>query len=109
MQMPLTQVAGIGPAAAEQLTAGGIKNAQELAQADISIITAIPGFGEVRAARVKQAAADAIAKNDGEQESVPQTKMKLEKPLEEKVEKTPKKNKKKKEKKGKKNKKKKKA
>jgi len=107
MQMPLTQVAGIGPAAAEQLTAGGIKNAQELAKADISTITAIPGFGEVRAARVKQAAADAIAKIGSEQETAPKTKAKPKKPAEEKVEKTPKKDKKKK--KGKKDKKKKKG
>ncbi len=66
MQTPLTQVSGIGPAAAEQLNAGGIKSAEELAQADVSTITAIPGFGEVRAARAKRAAADALANIESE-------------------------------------------
>ncbi len=94
MQTPLTQVSGIGPAAAELLSASGIKSAEELAQADLSIITAIPGFGKVRAARAKQAAADALAKVESKQTSATKPETTENEPAQKKAKKAKKKDKK---------------
>jgi Holliday junction resolvasome RuvABC DNA-binding subunit len=56
MTTPLGNVAGIGPRTVEFLQARGIESVEALLQADVSILTAAPGFGEKRANAVMEAA-----------------------------------------------------
>ena len=67
MRTPLSQIKGIGASTAKTLMTAGIKTAEDLASASIAQIAAVPGFGETRAQRVKEAAAAAI----GSKESAP--------------------------------------
>ena len=82
MPHPLTDVSGIGPAAAALLTAAGIKTAEDLADASVAEISAVKTFGPARAALVKEAASTLIkaaakpaepkqAKNPTKSSSVP--------------------------------------
>lgn len=107
MTTPLTDIAGIGPSAAKVLQAHNINSAEDLAAASVAEITAVPGFGEIRAQRIKEAAAAAIQPAESAAEPAPaENKNKKEsgekEPKKEKKSKEEKGSKKKKEKKGKK-------
>lgn len=56
----LTDITGIGEATAATLQAGGLKTAEDVANAAIEDITAVPGFGYTRAARVRALARDLV-------------------------------------------------
>lgn len=49
----LHDIRGIGPATAVALADHGLTSVKKLAKADLDAITAIPGFGPVRAAAVR--------------------------------------------------------
>lgn len=71
MQIPLTQVKGVGPALAKDLAAHGIKSVEDLAAAPLGKLSAVHGFSDTRAAQVKMAAADLIRSQGGAPEPVP--------------------------------------
>jgi transcription termination factor NusA len=60
MSANLSDVKGLGPSSANDLARHGIKTVEDLAKASIPEISAVPGFGEARAARVKAAAAELL-------------------------------------------------
>lgn len=60
-RVDLTDIAGIGPAAAAELRRAGIADAESLAQAPASALEAIRGFGSVRSAAVQSAARALLA------------------------------------------------
>jgi predicted RecB family nuclease len=62
MSTPLTNIKGIGPSTAEDLQAHGIESTEDLANASVSEISAVPGFGAVRAQQIKEAAAALLRK-----------------------------------------------
>jgi Holliday junction resolvasome RuvABC DNA-binding subunit len=64
MKPAIIDVNGIGPAAVETLAEYRINSVNALARASIEKIAAIPGFSEVRAARVIAAAADLLAPSE---------------------------------------------
>ncbi len=70
MQIPLTQVKGVGPALAKDLAAHGIKSVEDLAAAPLGKLSAVHGFSDTRAAQVKMAAADLIRSQGGAPEPV---------------------------------------
>lgn len=103
MGLALTDVTGIGPAAAKNLEAGGIVDARALAKASEDKISEIPGFGPVRAAQVI-AAAKALLTMDQSPAPAPKAPASPKdeaKPKKDKKEKSSKKDKKKKKKKDK--------
>lgn len=57
MKANITDIKGIGPSAAKILNDHGFTTPAALADASIAEIVAVPGFSEVRAATVKEAAA----------------------------------------------------
>ena len=57
MKTNITDIKGIGPSAAKILNDHGFTTPAALADASIAEIVAVPGFSEVRAATVKEAAA----------------------------------------------------
>ncbi len=61
MNPTMTDVPGIGPAAAEALAEHRIKTLRALASASLEKIAAVPGFSEARAAKVKAAALALLA------------------------------------------------
>ena len=61
MKPVITDISGIGPAAAETLAEHRIKTLAGLARASVEKVAAIPGFSEARAARVIAAAAELLA------------------------------------------------
>ena len=61
MKPVITDISGIGPAAAETLAEHRIKTLTSLARASVEKIAAIPGFSETRAANVIAAAAELLA------------------------------------------------
>ncbi|MCB1736423.1 MAG: helix-hairpin-helix domain-containing protein [Gammaproteobacteria bacterium] len=61
MPRPITDVPGIGPAAAELLASAGIKTADALAKASVAEISAVKTFGPIRAAQVKVAATELLS------------------------------------------------
>jgi len=61
MSTPLTAVSGIGPSTEKELKAHGIDSVEALAVASIDQIMQVPGFGEFRALRMKDAAAALLA------------------------------------------------
>jgi transcription termination factor NusA len=63
MSTPLTNVKGIGPATANALADAGITTAEKLAATSVEKLTAVPGFGELRA-KVVIAQAQALVKGD---------------------------------------------
>jgi NAD-dependent DNA ligase len=56
----ITDVTGIGPAAAAQLAERGIRTVEDLKNATVEEIRAIPGFGVARAEAVRKAAAQLL-------------------------------------------------
>ena len=64
MKPTLTDVTGIGASTAKDLADGGIRSIDDLANASASTICAVPGFGPIRAARVKAAAAELIRRSE---------------------------------------------
>ena len=56
----LTDIPGIGEATAATLQAGGLNTADDVAAAAIEDITAVPGFGYTRAARIRSLARDLV-------------------------------------------------
>jgi len=56
----LTDIPGIGEATAATLQAGGLKTAEDVAAAAIEDITAVPGFGYTRAARIRSLAKELV-------------------------------------------------
>jgi Holliday junction resolvasome RuvABC DNA-binding subunit len=60
MGTPMTAVTGIGPAAAAVLGEHGFDSAEALAKSSINALVKVPGFGQVRAAMIKEAAQDVI-------------------------------------------------
>jgi len=60
MGTPMTAVTGIGPAAAAVLGEHGFDSAEALAKSSINALVKVPGFGQVRAAMIKEAARDVI-------------------------------------------------
>ena len=64
MKPVITDISGIGPAAAESLAEHRIKTLDGLASSSVEKVAAIPGFSETRAARVIAAAAELLAASD---------------------------------------------
>jgi NAD-dependent DNA ligase len=71
MNSAITDIPGIGPAAAKTLMENGFKSLREIADTTIDKLAAVPGFGSIRAGRVIKAAnevlsnaADAVAEAD---------------------------------------------
>ena len=60
MTFTLNDVKGLGPSSVKDLGAQGIRTVNDLAHASIADVSATPGFGDVRAARVIKAAADLL-------------------------------------------------
>lgn len=52
----LHEIKGVGPATATRLAEHGLTSTKKLAKADLDAIVAVPGFGPVRAAAVRDAA-----------------------------------------------------
>lgn len=61
MTISIESVNGIGPGAAKTLADHRIANAEQLAATSVSELTAIPGFGVVRARQVIAAAQEALS------------------------------------------------
>jgi predicted flap endonuclease-1-like 5' DNA nuclease len=60
MGTPLTNVRGIGESTARDLQAHGIMTCEDLANASIEEISAVPGFGPARAKSARESAAAAV-------------------------------------------------
>ena len=60
MATPITEVRGIGASTAAVLAKHGFSSAEDLASASIADIAAVPGFGESRAQKIKDAANDRL-------------------------------------------------
>ena len=60
MKPVITDISGIGPAAAEVLAEHRIRTVASLARASVEKITAVPGFSEARATRVIAAATELL-------------------------------------------------
>ncbi len=60
MQIPLTEVKGVGPTLAKDLAAHGINSAEDLAAAALGKLSTVHGISDTRAIQVKQAATDLI-------------------------------------------------
>ena len=71
MKPQLTDVRGIGPAAARILEAQGIRTVAALAKASTDKVTTAPGFAETRATDVIAAAAALLAAAGAAQEVAP--------------------------------------
>lgn len=74
MATSLIEVKGIGPSTVDTLMAYGIKSVQDLAEAKLGTIVAIPGFSEIRATKVIAAAKDALEPTFGSGGSLPTNK-----------------------------------
>lgn len=75
MNSDLTQVTGIGPAAAAILKTHGFQTIEDLASASAANIMVVPGFGESRASQVI-ASAKAILSGSGETKAAQPSKAK---------------------------------
>jgi hypothetical protein len=60
MKPVITDIAGVGPVAAEALAENRITTLTQLARATVAEVTAVPGFSEARAAKVIAAAAELL-------------------------------------------------
>ena len=58
MTSPLTKILGIGPASAQTLTEHGYHSVEDIADATVDAISAIPGFGTIKATQVIISAVD---------------------------------------------------
>ena len=56
----LEDISGVGPATAEALAEQGLGSVKKVAKAKVKHVAATPGFGEVRARRVRDAARDLV-------------------------------------------------
>ena len=65
MKPAITDIAGVGPVAADALAEHGINTLTRLARASIERVAAVPGFSEARAARVIAAAAELLEATAG--------------------------------------------
>jgi len=63
MKPVITDINGIGPAAAEALAEHRIRTVASLAKASVEKVNAVPGFSEARAVRVIAAAAELLAES----------------------------------------------
>jgi hypothetical protein len=61
MKPAITDIPGIGPAAATALGEHGLKSLADLANSSVEIINAVPGFSEARAVTVLAAATELLA------------------------------------------------
>ncbi len=75
MKTPLTDITGIGPAAATMLTKYGFDSAEAIASSDVESLCVVPGFGPVRAQGVILAA-KAVASVDEKKAKKPKGKSK---------------------------------
>jgi len=62
----LTEITGIGEATAGVLNRAGFKSAEDIADAAIEDISAVPGFGYMRAQRTRVAARELVGSTDAE-------------------------------------------
>ncbi|NNJ92259.1 MAG: helix-hairpin-helix domain-containing protein [Gammaproteobacteria bacterium] len=60
MPRALTSISGIGPAAAEILKQHGFKSAEAIAKTSVEKLSAVPGFGAIRAENAIQAAIELV-------------------------------------------------
>ena len=75
MKPVITDIAGVGPVAAEALTEHSITTLNQLASATVAQVAAVPGFSEARAAKVIAAAAEVLsttAPSPTDEEAAPQ-------------------------------------
>ena len=56
MSTAITEISGIGPATAKVLQEGGFATAESIASSSVAALTAVPGFGLIRAKNVVAAA-----------------------------------------------------
>jgi len=56
MARELEEIPGVGPATAGALTGQGLGSVKKVARAKVKQVAATPGFGEIRARRVRDAA-----------------------------------------------------
>jgi hypothetical protein len=61
MKPAITDITGIGPAAAAALGEHGLSSIKELATASVEQVSAVPGFSTARAEKVIAAAAELLA------------------------------------------------
>ena len=61
MKASITDITGIGPAAAAALTEHGLGSLKALARASVEKVSAVPGFSAARAQKVIAAAAELLA------------------------------------------------
>lgn len=71
MATPITEVRGIGASTAAVLEKHGFRSAEDLAAATVADIAAVPGFGESRAQKVKDAANDRLNNPPATAEAAP--------------------------------------
>ncbi|MEO1087296.1 MAG: helix-hairpin-helix domain-containing protein, partial [Acidobacteriota bacterium] len=76
MAHELTTIRGIGPAAAAQLESAGFAAVADVANAELADLSAIRGFGIIRAAAIRDDAArltaEAAAPSEAEPEALPE-------------------------------------
>jgi NAD-dependent DNA ligase len=63
MNTAITGVSGIGPGTVRVLMENGFKTLEDIAGSSIAQLTAVPGFGPVRAGKVIKAASDRLSTN----------------------------------------------
>jgi Holliday junction resolvasome RuvABC DNA-binding subunit len=66
MKQAITEITGIGPAAAAALGEQGFDSVRALARASVEQVSAVPGFSAARAQKVITAAADLLATSTAE-------------------------------------------
>ncbi len=71
MATPITEIRGIGASTAAVLAKHGFKSAEDLAKASIDEIVAVPGFGESRAQKIKEAANERLTNPPAPAEAAP--------------------------------------
>ena len=80
MQPAITDIPGIGPAAAAALAEHRIRTVASLAKASVEKVSAVPGFSEARASKTIAAAAELLASPAGEATTGKSAEDKVEKP-----------------------------
>ncbi len=82
MPTPVTQISGIGPSTAELLRASGFRSAEKIASSDAKSLSAVPGFGPVRAQATIAAAKALVGQSSLPSESKGKAKTKAERKTE---------------------------
>jgi len=67
MSSSITDISGIGPAAANALAEHGIHNLKALAKAGVEQVSSVPGFSDVRSRKVIAAAAELLGSSTPEE------------------------------------------